>query len=182
MKIYNIKIYGKFQITGRGTIITVHRDENDVEGIDTNSFVMTNDDRKLYRVTGIECSKNNFGDGKNIGILVKEYKPEEFVINAVLDGKCYNHFGIEPSIASIYGDKPEDIVELKLKVSEDQNIPVPNGKYEKADYWGWLDATDEDFRMIYAQRFLLDICFLSGIKGTEDVGQGKAYRLEIIDK
>jgi len=36
--------------------------------------------------------------------------------------------------------------------------------------------------MIYTARFLLDMCFPSGIKKIEESGQGKAYRLEIINK
>jgi len=35
--------------------------------------------------------------------------------------------------------------------------------------------------MIYAQRFLLDMCFPAGIKETENGGGGKAYRLEIVN-
>jgi len=69
---YTIKKYERFQITGRGTVFTIHRDENDVEGIHNGSFVVTEDDGKLYVVTGIEMFRNMLGIGKNIGLLVKE--------------------------------------------------------------------------------------------------------------
>ena len=79
MKIYQIGIHGTFQITGKGTVFTVHRDENDVEGIEKNSVLQTTDDGKYYRVTAIEMFKNNFGAiGKNIGMRVTEIpKPEK---------------------------------------------------------------------------------------------------------
>jgi translation elongation factor EF-Tu-like GTPase len=77
MKIFQIGIHGTFQITGKGTVITVHRDENDVEGIEKGSILQTTDDGKYYRVVTIEMFKNMRGDGKNIGLLVTEIpKPE----------------------------------------------------------------------------------------------------------
>jgi len=104
-----------------------------------------------------------------------------FEKTAVWSETYYNHFGIHPSIASMYGDKPEDIETLTLKISEDQSIPEPNSKCDDADYWGWYDSEKKRFSsMIYAQRFILDICFPAGIKGSEKAGKGKAYRLDII--
>ena len=104
-----------------------------------------------------------------------------FETTAVWDEKSYHHFGIRPSLASLYGDDPEDIETIVMGVSEDQTIPEPNEKRQEADYWGWYDFEDKRFtNMIYTQRFLLEICFPAGIKGTEEVGQGKAYRLELV--
>ena len=77
MKIYQIGIHGTFQITGKGTVFTVHRDENDVEGIGNGSILQTTDDGKYYRVSGIEIFRNLRGTGKNIGMRVTEIpKPE----------------------------------------------------------------------------------------------------------
>lgn len=98
-----------------------------------------------------------------------------FKENAVYDGQSYTHFGIVPSFSSIYGDKEEDIRELK--VSEVQSEDEKDG----ADYWGWYDYTNKKFSMIYPKRFLLNMCFPSGIKATEEAGRGKAYRLKIIN-
>ena len=107
-------------------------------------------------------------------------KEKTFEVTAVWDDNHYRHFGIHPKTASMYGDNVDDIITLNLKISDDQSIPAPNSEHEDADYWGWL-ATDSDvLSMIYAQRFLVDMCFPAGIKGTEETGQGKAYRLEII--
>jgi hypothetical protein len=99
--------------------------------------------------------------------------------NAVLNGDHYHHFGIQPSLANLYGDKPEDIVEVEIKISEDQTIPKHDNKLNP-DYWGWFDDDRQEFTMIYAKRFLLEMCFPNGIKPCEEKNQGKAYRLEII--
>jgi len=108
--------------------------------------------------------------------------PKNFKINATLNerGDFYQHFGIHPMLVSLYGDKVEDIVEVEFKVSEDQSIP-PNDQSMNPDYWGWYDNKKEAFSMmIYAKRFLLEMCFVYGIKACEDRGEGKAYRLEIV--
>ena len=114
-----------------------------------------------------------------------------FEKTAVLSGDVYRHFGIHPVTASVYGDKIEDIVVVVMEISEDQSVPELNSKYEKADYWVWYDydrhildtlIKEEGYSdMLFAQRFLLDMCFPAGIKGTEEAGQGKAYRVEIIE-
>ena len=106
---------------------------------------------------------------------------KDFKITAVWNENHYNHFGIHEALASMYGDNPNDIETLKMRISEDQSIPEPNSKYGDADYWGWYDFEDKRLtNMIYAQRFLLEMCFPAGIAGTEESGNGKAYRLEII--
>ena len=106
---------------------------------------------------------------------------KNFTKTAVWDKKCYYHFGIRPSTASLYGDDPNDIVTLKLKISKDQSIPELNTKHKEADYWGWYEAKEKEFTMIYPQRFLLDMCFTYRMSAEEKRGRGKAYRLEIID-
>ena len=110
----------------------------------------------------------------------KKTNQMEFEITAVLNNDVYHHFGIHPSLVSLYGDKVEDIVVIVMKISKDQSIPEPNNKSEEADYWVWCDEKHKFTTMLYAQRFLLDMCFPAGIKGTEDAGQGKAYRVEIV--
>lgn len=94
-------------------------------------------------------------------------------------GDFYQHFDIHPKLASIYGDKPEDIVGIIMKISDNQEIP-PHDKSMNVDYWGWYDNRTEKFSMIYAKHFLLEMCFPYGIKASEEKEQGKAYRLEII--
>ncbi len=111
-------------------------------------------------------------------------KPANFKVNATLNekGRYYHHFGIHPTLAMMYGDKPEDIVELEMKVSNDQTVPPANEKDLSVDYWGWYDSEKNEFtKMIYAKRFLLEMCFPYGIKRSEESGQGKAYRLEIVN-
>lgn len=104
--------------------------------------------------------------------------------NAVFNGNHYHHFGIHPVTASLYGDKVEDIKNISFVVDDDQKVYKDNfvgGGKDKADYWAWFDYSENDFTMIYPQRFLLDMCFPAGIKGTENYGQGKAYRIKIIN-
>jgi len=76
MKTFKLEKFETFQITGRGTVFTVHRDENDVEGITTQDMVVI-PSGKRYLVTGIEMFRNMVGIGKNIGLLVKEIEPVE---------------------------------------------------------------------------------------------------------
>ena len=70
-KIYKLKNYERFQITGKGTVFSAHRDENDVEGIKKGSIVITEDDGNEYEVTAIEKFTTSFGESKVIGLLVK---------------------------------------------------------------------------------------------------------------
>jgi hypothetical protein len=98
------------------------------------------------------------------------------------DRQRYRHFGIMPSLVSLYGVKVEDILNVEMSVADDQTLPPsiqndPNAN--EADYWGWWDFKQESFTMIYGKRFLLDMCFPAGIKATEEAGQGKAYRLNV---
>ena len=106
---------------------------------------------------------------------------ENFKITATLNknGKFYEHFGIHNVLASLYGNKPEDIVKLEMHISEDQTIP-PSDQSMNPDYWGWYDFEEQKFTMIYAKRFLLEMCFPYGIKAEEEKNRGKSYRLLII--
>lgn len=96
------------------------------------------------------------------------------------DQRFYQHFNIHPSTAMVYGDKPEDIVIVDMEIAEDQTIPDESKPDNTADYWGWYDNKKQDFTLIYAKRFLLNMCFPSGIKGSEEADSGKAYRLKIV--
>ena len=110
---------------------------------------------------------------------------KDSIINktGVWNGDYYHHIGIHSATAAIYGDKVEDIEEISFKVSNDQEIREFDKNDKTPDYWGWYDKIDQEFsNMIYPQRFLLNMCFPSGIEASEDAGQGKAYRLEIINK
>jgi len=109
-----------------------------------------------------------------------------FEKTAVLNGDVYRHFGIHPKTASLYGDDPDDIVVVVMKISDDQSIPDSNVECKDADYWVWYDhdtfIRKEGFsNMLFAQRFLLNMCFPAGIKGTEEAGSGKAYRVEVVE-
>ena len=108
-------------------------------------------------------------------------KTKQRVVFEEANGGYYKHFGIHEFTCSLYGDKPEDIIEIEMETADDQTIPPANSGSMIADYWGWYDYDKRDFTMIYAQYFLLNMCFPNGIKAAEDVGQGKAYRLKVIN-
>lgn len=108
-------------------------------------------------------------------------KNKIYTTTAVWNETHYRHFGIIKELAFLYGDKPEDIVELKFKIADDQNIinsPVEDSKYP--DYWAFYDIKQDCFTLIYPARFLLDLCFPCAIKAEEDRNLGKAYRIEIL--
>ncbi len=106
-------------------------------------------------------------------ILVKE-----FTTTAALYQTHYRHFGIHEKSASLYGDKVEDIVQIKMSIAADQTVPKQPNK--SADYWGWFDFEEERFVFIWPSYLQLSMCFTYGMKAEEDRGRGKAYRLEII--
>lgn len=101
-----------------------------------------------------------------------------FKTTAVLSGDHYQHFGIHPITANLYGNRVDEIVNLTMVISNDQTVPVHDTSMV-ADYWGYYDYDDKRFSLIYPKHFLLNMCFPNGIKACEDAGQGKAYRLEI---
>lgn len=98
-------------------------------------------------------------------------------ISLTLDKKEYfRHFGIRPSIASMYGDKPEDIVNVKCTISEDQT------EHTAPDYWGWYDLNEKRWSigsLIQPSFIQFKMCFPYGYKAEEERGYGKAYRLDI---
>ncbi len=98
---------------------------------------------------------------------------------AVKGDLCYEHFGIHPMTASVYGHKKEEIVKIKMIVSKNQEKPIEHTPILDVDYWGWYDFQTKKFSLIYGQYFLLNMCFPYGITSTEETNQGKAYRLEI---
>ena len=102
-----------------------------------------------------------------------------FEHTAFFDGKIFVHFGIHETTAKLYGHEPEEIVKVKLEVSDNQEVPPANDTSMVEDYWGWYDNKKQRFTLVYAKRFLLNMCFPYGIEATEKTGEGKAYRLKI---
>lgn len=103
----------------------------------------------------------------------------KIIKTAVWNGKYFDHFGIHECTCSIYGNKPEEIIEVEVETAEDQTLPKSNSGSVEVDYWGWNETGSDDITMIYAQRFLVNMCFPYGIKSSENAGQGKAYRLNV---
>jgi len=101
---------------------------------------------------------------------------------AIWNGKNWCHFNIHPKTCCLYGDKPEDIVQVTFRIANDQHT-TPTSIGDVPDYWGWLDTDTQEFdSLIYPRWFLLDMCFPYGITKTEEAGKGRAYRLEMLTK
>jgi len=75
MKTFEIEKYDTFQITGKGTVFTIHKGDHDfVHDISKGDIIKTLDTKKRYEVRGVEMFRTTFGIGKNVGVLVKEKK------------------------------------------------------------------------------------------------------------
>jgi hypothetical protein len=98
---------------------------------------------------------------------------------AIFNGKYFEHFGIHVSTCSLYGHQSSEIVNVELIIHEDQTRIQTGHQTMDVDYWGWLDAKQERFSMIYPKYFLLNMCFPNGISASEQAQEGTAYRLKI---
>lgn len=86
----------------------------------------------------------------------------------------YTHFGINSVTARVWGNKPSDVIKVRMMIAPDQTESEP------PDYWGWWSYTDKRFHMIWPSKAQFSICFPYGYKANEKRGEGKAYRLIVI--
>ena len=91
------------------------------------------------------------------------------------DGNEYSYF------SNIYSNKfgtsmcgSEKIYELTFK-------PAPDILINKAEveYWGWLNNKGE-LSMVWANYFLFDMCFPNGAEASENFGDGRRIKLELV--
>ena len=59
----------------------------------------------------------------------------------------------------------------KVKVEEDST--------GESKYYGWLDAETQEYRMIWCEKKLVEMCFPYGYKVEEEKGKGRLVRLKI---
>lgn len=109
---------------------------------------------------------------------------KSLITTAVLSASGYfTHFGITPISAILYGNKPNEIINVEIEELNDQSMPPPPQKdtNPEPDYWAWFDYEADRFStgLIWYKRFLLDMCFPYGIKGAENANKGKAYRVKV---
>lgn len=114
--------------------------------------------------------------------LQKSLIGKTFTKTAVLKDGLYKHFGATPIFSSMYGCQPEDIVEVKLKVADDQSRSkgIASDVSKKPDYWGWFDIASRNLFVVHEKYFLLQMCFPAAIADMEATGKGLALRLEIV--
>jgi tRNA nucleotidyltransferase/poly(A) polymerase len=94
----------------------------------------------------------------------------------------YKNFGIHLKTAPLFGASPDEIITVTFKISDDQ----VRDKRKGVDYWGWY-STKEKYNegfgmMIYPSYIQLQVCFPYGIEEHEKFGDGKAYRIEILEE
>ena len=84
------------------------------------------------------------------------------------------HIYGNPSIVSFCSSEKQPVYELTFEEHQNQDINA-----EPQEYWGWQE--DNTMSMIYPKYFLLDMCFPAGIKHTQETGQGRAVKLNLIN-
>lgn len=71
---FKISKFETFQIIGRGTVFTVHRDDESIEEISSGDIVEIPDGTK-WEVRAVESFRKSFNIiGSNVGLLVKQIK------------------------------------------------------------------------------------------------------------
>ena len=92
---------------------------------------------------------------------------------------CFEHFGIRPTFCCLYGNKPEDIINVRCEVT-DVNIDNRDRNNLNVEYWGWISRENpETVSMIHGAYFLFNMCFPNGAEICERRGQGKCVNLKI---
>lgn len=86
MKTYEIKKFSTFQITGRGTVLTIHKDDHAFVHDISKGDVLFTPEGKRYEVSSIEMFTNMAGIGKNVGVLVTELLDD--VLNLRMGTSC----------------------------------------------------------------------------------------------
>lgn len=109
---------------------------------------------------------------------MENHSPE--LMNAIFNGKNFEHFGIHQKTCSLYGKNSSEFVRVEISVATNQDKPeVDNNRSPEADYWAWWDNERQHFAHVYAKHFLLGMCFIYGIEVEEKAGKGKAYRVNV---
>ena len=71
---FKISKFETFQVIERGTVFTVHRDDESIEEISSGDIVEIPDGTK-WEVRDVECFRKSFNMlGSNVGLLVKQIK------------------------------------------------------------------------------------------------------------
>jgi hypothetical protein len=96
---------------------------------------------------------------------------------AVLSNRgYYENIGITEKSAFLYGCDVSQIEHIVFEISEDQSEAKP----ETHEYWGWFDNKKQDWTFIFPNYWQLYMCFPYGLPKHEEVGDGKAYRLNLV--
>lgn len=93
----------------------------------------------------------------------------------------YEHIGITKNMseAKMYGVEIEDIEDITFEV--DLKSDSSHAEKSNQEYWGWYDNEIKNFTMIWPNYLLLHICFPYGLPYHEKMGDGKAFKLKLIE-
>lgn len=83
------------------------------------------------------------------------------------DGE-YSHFYASRRLVEFCGYAPEDVHEVELREAADD---------EETPYWGWEDADDGSWGMIWPSKVQLQMCFTYGMEAAITAGKGRPVRL-----
>ena len=108
---------------------------------------------------------------------------KEYITTAVLyAGKkesYYRHFGVTPTLSSMYGVKPADIVNVKCTIT-DISIDTRTKGDKELDYWGWISKENPNYvSMIWACFMQFDMCFTAGAEAAEKSGRGECVNMTV---
>ena len=93
------------------------------------------------------------------------------------DGTFFTGIGLDINHEKMFGVKDTDeTYRLTFDINEDQSEPDWNA----IEYWGWLDFSDMEYKMIFPNYKLFHVCFPYGVKASEASGRGKSYRLKLV--
>jgi hypothetical protein len=92
-------------------------------------------------------------------------------------GEFFTSIGLNINHKYAWGVKDDEpIYDITFDIDDDQSE-----HREGIDYWGWLDYDEKRMTMVWSNWTQFFACFPYGVEASEKSGQGKAYRLKIVN-
>lgn len=102
---------------------------------------------------------------------------KEFISTCVKEGDNYKFFGIHEKTACMYGKKKEDIIQVRMRKSKNQDR-----NYDEPAYWGFFNISRGNFSLIYQSLVCLTVCFPGSMDSYEKIREGLFLKLDIIEE
>lgn len=110
-----------------------------------------------------------------ISLKDHEIMNSPFQIKCTMIDGYLTHFGIHEKTASLYGIKPENIMNVVLKYTDNQTIN--KNQYE---IWGYYEYEKQRFSLIFNNYAKLTVCFPNNMKTYERDHKGVCIKLEVV--